>query len=56
MPRPTLEKPMPATYWARAIVSRPWGSPATDARSDWAISSMAFRWNMSVISQAPLVI
>ena len=35
--------------------SKPSASPATAARRDLAIISIALRWNMSVISQAPLV-
>ena len=55
MPRPTLLKPMPATYWPSAMPSKPSASPATAARRDLAMISIALRWNMSVISQAPLV-
>ena len=33
MPRPTLEKPMPAMYWPRAIPSRPSGVFCTAPRS-----------------------
>ena len=54
-PRPTLEKPMPAMYWPRAMPSRPSGVFSTAPRRDLAMISMAFRWNMSESSQAPLV-
>ena len=55
MPRPTFEKPCPAMYCASAMPSRPSASPATDARRYLLMRRMASRWNMSVISQAPLV-
>ena len=61
MPKPTLEKPMPATYWASAMPSRPLaGTPlfasATASRRFFEMSSIAFRWNMSESSHAPLVV
>ena len=59
MPKPTFEKPMPATYWASAIFSRAFSFaaplPLTEARRFAAISSMALRWNMSVMSLAARV-
>jgi len=55
MPSPTLEKPCPAIYWASAMPSRPAGVFSTAARRFSPISRMASRWNMSVISQAALV-
>ena len=56
MPRPTLENPMPAMYWPRAIPSRPSCVLATAPRRDLEMISMAFMWNMSVISQAAFVV
>ena len=55
MPRPTLEKPMPAMYWATAIFSRAVASLFTESRRYLAIILMAVMWSMSVRSQAPLV-
>ena len=56
IPRPTLEKPMPAMYWPSAMPARPSGVFATAARSSREMISMAFKCIISVISQAPLVI
>ena len=56
MPRPTLENPMPATYWPSAIPSLPSGVLSTAPLRERAIISMAFRWNISDNSHAPAVI
>ena len=50
---------MPATYWASAIFSRAFSFfsplPFTESRRYCAISSIALRWNMSVMSFAARV-
>ena len=55
MPRPTLEKPIPAMYWPSAMPSLPSGVLATAPRRFFEMISMAFKWNISLIAHAPLV-
>ena len=55
-PKPTLENPIPATYWPKAIPSLPSGVFSTAPLNDLEIISIALIWNISDISQAPLVI
>ena len=55
MPRPTLEKPMPAMYWPSAMPSRPSGVFSTAPRRLRLMRRMASRWNMSEMAQWPLV-
>ena len=56
IPRPTLEKPMPATYCPSAIPSRPSGVFSTAPLKERDIISIALRWNISESSHAPAVI
>ncbi len=53
-PSPTLENPIPATYWPSAIASPAPASPATEPRSAPAMISMALRCRASVKAQAAL--
>ncbi len=50
-PSPTLENPIPATYWPSAMASPAPASPATEPRSAPAMISMALRCSAS--SQSP---
>ena len=56
MPRPQLENPIPVRYWPKAMPSLPSGLFSTASLRLRAITSMAFKLNMSVISQAPFVV
>ena len=56
MPSPQLEKPMPVRYCPIAIPALPSSVFSTAPRNDCAISSIAFKLNMSVMTLAALVV
>ena len=56
IPNPTLENPIPAMYWPNAIPSLPSFVFSTAPLKCFDINSIAFIWNISLISHAPLVI
>ena len=56
MPSPQLEKPIPVRYCPSAIPSLPSGVLSTAPRRDFAMSSIAFKLNISVMVFAPFVV